>query len=690
MVGSDERGVLYGIGHILRKMRLSSQSIAIPKNLDISSTPRYAIRGHQLGYRPKTNAYDAWDVEQYDQYIRELALFGANSIEIMPPRTDDDLTSPHMKVPPMKMMKKTSEIIDSYGMDVWIWYPNMGQDYEHPDSLKKELQERENIFKSLKRIDVVFVPGGDPGDLHPDILFNWLEQVSKVLQKYHPQAKVWVSPQAFRPVKEWLDAFYGHANENPDWFGGVVFGPWVKTSLPEIRRIVNKDIPIRRYPDITHSLSSQYPVRDWDLAFAMTLGRECYNPRPVAEKDIHNALDEYANGSLSYSEGINDDVNKFVWSGQDWDPEIPVIETLRDFSRLFISPDYAEDVAQGLLALERNWIGPLLSNQNVELTCQQWQDLEKKVPGSVKENYRFQMGLLRAYYDAYIKQRLTYETDLERQAWEILRAAPRIGSENTLLQAENVLKQAWEKPVARDYRQKCELIADFLFEKIGSQLSVKKHGAKSGRGNFMDFIDNPLNNAVWLLSQFDKIKGETTEEKRVAAIETVINRTNPGPGGFYYNFGASATNEPVGSYPEWSIDPGNLQSPRISFGVGLHGEEWVHTIESKGFDGSATPLAWMNQVTTLYDTPLKMVLKNLDPEASYRLKIAYTGRFRSRISLIADGLYEIHDLFKTGIVPIHEYALPHEATKDGILELSWTCGEGERGAQVAEIWLIKE
>ena len=201
VVANDPRGVLYGIGKLLRNLRMKPGSISAPEDLDITTSPRYPIRGHQLGYRPKTNAYDAWSPAQFDQYIRELALFGANSIEIIPPRTDDDLISPHMKLPPIEMMIKQSEIIDSYGMDVWVWYPNMGEDYTHPDSIREELQEREDIFSKMKRIDVVFVPGGDPGDLHPDILFAWLNKVAKILNKYHPRAKIWVSPQAFRPTK---------------------------------------------------------------------------------------------------------------------------------------------------------------------------------------------------------------------------------------------------------------------------------------------------------------------------------------------------------------------------------------------------------------------------------------------------------------------------------------------------------
>jgi len=690
VVGNDPRGVFYGIGRLLRSLYMKPGLILAPKNLHITTSPRYPIRGHQLGYRPKTNAYDAWDPAQFDQYIRELAIFGANSIEIIPPRSDDTLTSPHMKLPPIEMMVKQAEIIDSYGMDVWIWYPNVGEDYTHPDSIRKELQEREDIFQRLKRIDVVFVPGGDPGDLHPDILFEWLKKVAEVLNKYHPKAKIWVSPQAFRPTKNWLDAFYKNVNLRHPWFGGVVFGPWVKTPLPKIREIVNPEIPIRRYPDITHSISCQYPVKDWDLAFAMTLGRECYNPRPAAEKVIHNVLDDFAGGSISYSEGINDDVNKFIWSDQDWNPQTPVIETLREYSRLFIHPDFSEDIAQGILALERNWQGPLIANKSIEVTLKQWKNMEKQVPPEVLKNYRFQMGLLRAYYDAYVRERLIYETALESEARGVLRNATIITIQEKLEQAESILNQMWEKPVAQDYKKRCWEIADYLFETIGSQTSVKKHRAKPGRGDFMDYIDAPLNNAIWLLSQFEKFRQIKDEQARLTALNELLNWDNPGPGGFYDNLGQTIDTPRLADYPAWEEDPGGLRSPQVSFGVGLQGQEWVHTVQAKGFDGRVIPLAWMNQITTLYETPLNVIYENLDPSSSYILKVAYTGRFQANIRLTADDKFQIHEMIKTGKTPISEFPIPKEATGDGKLKLTWTCGEGERGTQVAEIWLIPQ
>ena len=68
----------------------------------IATAPKYPLRGHQLGYRPKTNSYDGWDVAQWEQYIRDLAVFGTNAIELIPPRSDDAADSPHFPLPPMR------------------------------------------------------------------------------------------------------------------------------------------------------------------------------------------------------------------------------------------------------------------------------------------------------------------------------------------------------------------------------------------------------------------------------------------------------------------------------------------------------------------------------------------------------------------------------------------------------------
>jgi len=694
VTGSDARGVLYGIGKLLRTIEMRQGQILVPADLKMASSPQYSIRGHQLGYRPKTNAYDAWTPAQFDQYIRDLAIFGANSIEIMPPRTDDDFTSVHMKMPAIEMIAEQSKICDSYGMDVWMWYPNMNKTYEHPDSLKKEIAERHEIFKTVLRLDALFVPGGDPGELEPDVLFGWLETEAEILRQYHPNAKIWVSPQVFKPSKEWYAKFYEHVNKKYDWFGGVVYGPWIRTPLPEVKKLIDPSIPIRLYPDITHSISCQYPVPDWDIAFAMTLGRECINPRPEDEKYIHNLYAPLANGSISYSEGTNDDVNKIIWSCQDWDASSPVLENLREYARYFIGPDYTDNVAQGLMALEHNFRGPLIASQQVQRTLQQWQDMEKSAPQNVLANPRFQSGLIRAYFDAYIQRRLINETSLERQARNILENAKSSMSYIAISDAKNTLSKAFEKPVSPELKERCIALADSLFRSFGAQLTVEKHHAAGGRGNFIDNIDIPLNDALWLMDQMNSIEKLQNENKRLAAIEEMLNRTNPGPGGFYDDFGNPAAWKRIVAKKSWKEDPGSLESPRVSFGVGLTGVDWVHEVVAKGFEGQTTPLAWMNQINTLYDTPLEIEYDNLDPTAEYKLKIAYTGRFRSNMKLEADGEM-IHNYIRMGTKPMYEFDLPAKITADGKVRFTWTCGddykgEGERGSQVAEIWVVKK
>ncbi|HUX88469.1 MAG TPA: alpha-glucuronidase family glycosyl hydrolase, partial [Chloroflexota bacterium] len=104
IVGNDARGLLYGIGHLLRSLRLSHRRASLPSDLNVTTAPRYGLRGHQLGYRDKTNSYDGWDLRQWRQYVRDLAVFGANAIEIIPPRSDDRPTSVHFPLPPLETM----------------------------------------------------------------------------------------------------------------------------------------------------------------------------------------------------------------------------------------------------------------------------------------------------------------------------------------------------------------------------------------------------------------------------------------------------------------------------------------------------------------------------------------------------------------------------------------------------------
>lgn len=683
VAGNDARGVLFGVGRLLRTLRLSRRHATLPANFNIATVPRYPLRGHQLGYRPKTNSYDAWNVPTWEQYIRDLAVFGTNAVELIPPRSDDASDSPHFPLPPMQMMVEMSRLLDQYGLDVWVWYPAMDRDYGNPATVQAAIDEWAGVLSRLPRVDAIFVPGGDPGHTDPKLLMPFLEKQTASIRRFHPKVQMWISPQGF--TQEWLDSFLAYLKEqNPDWLSGIVYGPQVRVSLADLRARVPAKYPIRRYPDITHCRQCQYPVTDWDIAYAVTEGREVINPRPRDEAQIFRALSKHSIGFISYSEGCNDDVNKIVWSAMGWDPKTSVIDVLREYGRYFLDDAHADDFAQGLLALEQNWRGALIANRAVMTTLDQFQAMEKTAPPSLLLNWRFQQALYRAYYDAFIYRRLVSETGLEQQALARLDFADRTGSLRALSEAEEILDHAVVSPAAADLRARVFELGDALFQSIRMQLSVARHKAiEAERGATLDTIDVPLNNRLWLHRRFDEIRRLGDEHERLNEIRRIVHWTDPGPGGFYDNLGDVTRQPHLVRGMGFKDDPGCFQTPRFGYVIGMPYY-------------SLFPISWWHNAEAIYDSPLKMRYDDLDPNATYAVRVSYAGDGPGmKIRLLADDRYVVHGEISKPKPPVPvEYAVPAEATRDGRLTLTWyrEAGRGGngRGNAVSEVWLIKK
>ncbi|MGO8788793.1 MAG: hypothetical protein ACLQVL_15620 [Terriglobia bacterium] len=701
VAGADERGVLFGVGKLLRSLRMTKLRVEVDSNLGIKSSPKYRLRGHQLGYRPKTNSYDGWTVALWDQYIRELALFGCNFIELIPPRSDDDANSPHFTLPPKEMMIEMSRICDEYGLDVWIWYPAMERDYSDPATVSRELAAWGEIFKALPRVDAVFVPGGDPGHTEPKHLMALLEKQTRNLRQYHPQGQMWMSPQSFNQA--WLDGFLEILKGEPAWLGGVVFGPQTRVDLPTLRKLVPKRYPMRLYPDITHTMECQFPVPDWDVALALTEGRESICPRPEAFANIARRYLPYSAGFGTYSEGCNDDVNKFIWSALAWDPEAKVVDVLRDYGHFFIGPRFADDFAEGLMNLEKAWQGPLLANENVDVTLVRFQTLERSASPAELLNWRFQQGLYRAYYDAYVRRRLVYETDLYSQALDKLEEIHAVGShpvapvteepgdeasvngfDPTLViaQAQSILAKAFTEPVAQEERTRILQLAEALFQSIRMQLAVERYQAESvDRGGNLDTVDAPLNNGPWLTQRLRKILALPAALDQVHALEELLNRTNPGPGGYYDALGDIAGPTRLVRGLGSAEDPEMRKSALIGHDYPLPAE---------------MPTEWKCWAEALFDAPLRLHYSLLDPQARYRVRVVYAGDEPDvKIRLSCEGGAEIHPLIAKPQPPAPlEFNVPPEATAKGELTLEWTCeaglGGNGRGTQVAEVWLLRK
>jgi hypothetical protein len=681
VAGSDRRGAIFGVGRLLRELRIERTKVTIPTDFKETSSPQTPLRGHQLGYRPKTNSYDGWTVAMWEQYYRDLIVFGCNAVELIPPRSDDDRDSPHFPLPPLRMMTEMSRLADEYGLDVWVWYPAMDANYADPKTVEFALKEWGEVFKACPRIDAVMVPGGDPGHTPPKVLFPFLEKQAANLRKYHPKADMWVSAQSFD--KEKLADFVELVKAEPAWLAGVAAGPQVRVPLEELRRLIPKKYPIRDYPDITHSRHCQYPVPDWDLAFALTEGREVCNPRPTQMAAIYKYASPHTNGFITYSEGCHDDVNKMIWSSLGWNSDAKLEEILRQYARYFIGPIFESEFADNLLLLERNWVGPITENTGIAKTLQRFEYMETYGTPVMKLNWRYQQCLYRAYYDAYVKARQIYEWGLEGEARMELGFAKEGSSIQAMAKAEQVLNRAATHPTAPQLRARVGELAAALFQSVRAQLSVKKYGAIAiERGANLDAIDVPLNDSEWFRKQFRSIRELEKESDRVKRIEHDFLRPTPVVPGIVLDRPGDPERRLRLVMPStWEKDPAYFQNPLTGFGF------------RNGTLDSSRPRAWLRHAETLYDAPLTLKYTGLDPKATYRVKAVYNKeRINSTIRLTANDGVEIHPyLGKAG--EELEFPIPAAATASGTLELHWNqppgSGGSGRGCQVCEVWLIK-
>lgn len=686
VVGADPRGALFGVGRLLRMIEWKRGVARVPALLDVAAAPVSAIRGHQLGYRARANSYDGWDKRQYEQYIRELVIFGANSIENIP--FEDMQKSPHWPVPRAVMNRQLSEICDHYDVDYWVWTPAT---FDLTDQKRRaeELQTHEAFYRDCPRLNGIFFPGADPGKNSPEFVMPFLEDLAKLLAKYHPEGKVWLSTQGFNGSK--LDYVVKYLEEQkPAWLGGIVAGPQA-LSPPALRVRIPSAYPLRDYPDITHTVRCQYPVTWWDPAFNFTLGRECCNPRPLFYTYVHQQTAPGTVGFISYSDGCHDDVNKVIWNLLGVDPQADPRKTLIEYARFFFGSDVAEEAADGIMALEKNWAGPVATNPGIDGTLAVWQRLEQAKP-ELKDNWRWQLCLLRANYDAYIRHRQMYEAKLEDEANEIMAHARMRGSRGAMADALARLQRADSEPCRKDLRARVDQLCQALFDSIKLQTSVKRYQAsESERGCVLDFVDYPLNNRWWLEDEFSKIRQMATEQEKVARLEVLAHWEHPGAGSYYDALGTLAKSQHLVRGPELNTDP--LVPVR---GTSFPGFVW----DQGGY--SRLRLTWQCGIR-----PAEMVYENLDPAGQYSIRVNGRGAMtlyvnQQKVEPAPDTDTESGEtkaVAAAGSVRSPQFTnfpIPQELVRERRLVIDWSDPKEPRtpglrsGPYVAEVWLLKK
>lgn len=667
---SGIRGFIYGIGMFLRKSVYKNGSITLIKSIDGVYVPDKKIRGHQLGYRPLSNTYDAWTLDDYTRAYLDIMYFGANTVEHIPERANDRNRNELMKYDGNEFLALASEKADEFDLDVSLWYPNS------EDSSDEALENRRRVFDGTKRIDAVFPPGGDPGSLPADELIRRCGKIKKLLNENHPSAEMWPSAQAPHSIDNWGESLICELEKFPDFIDGVITGPNHAFPLAELRRRVPSKYPIRFYPDITHNLRCEHPVHfdrdDWNYALAASNGRESINPRPDEYALLHSLVSRYTVGSVSYSEGANDDINKAVWCALEWNSRAKTRDIIEDYARLFFYGADTDAVTDGIFGLEKNWIGAPENNPQIENTLDIFKRLAEEAP-SLESNPRYLMCLFRAETDALVRRRVLFENGLIDGATALI-------YDGRLDEAQKLLSQPYPDSIAF-LRKSLEENAERLFDALGIQLGTKRfHADGWERGAVLDTVDLPVTDRQWLLGRLEKSRELNTEEAKKYMLRSV-KRNDVMPDELYFSFaldGLDALGEK--QHGEFYIDTqadrpnkNNGSLPTSLFKL------YDHYSLHASFGGFAYDTDYVLMITYTDDTP--------DERCDFQIKAngrtVYSG---DRFGAPTNKRYT-EEMLPNGFTAVM-YKLPRECFENGCIDLEIT--EPFEGFKLGEFRITKK
>lgn len=662
------RGLIYGYSLFLRKCTFENGVVTLIKNITGDYSPQKEIRGHQAGYRTTPNTYDAWTYEQYFQYYLDLMAFGSNIIEHNGTKPKDNFRNALMKYDQEEFLIEASRLADIVDLDVSLWHAN--SDYETEE---EALETREKLYSNMPRLNIVFPPGGDPGELPADVFVDRCRKIQKVLTKYHPDAKMHPSAQAPHSIRDWGKVFCEKLEGKPEEIDAVIMGPNHAYPIHELRKRILEKYPIRFYPDITHNVRCEYPVNfledDWHYTLAATLSRESVNPRPTELRTLYRIFAPYTIGSVSYSEGVHDDLNKAVWSAFEWDCNADLREAVLDYVRYFMFGADEEKITDCIFLLEKSWQGSPEENPCIDLCYKMFCELIKDYP-ALSENWRFLQLYFRACCDKLVKMRRTFELKLIKEATEDLKKYNYSSSIEIL-----------NTPFSFQYnliRNELNTLAQKLFELIGLQLDVEHYCADSWeRGATLETIDNNVTDRAYLLSKLEYAL-TLTESERMSYIDNLISCRNCNEGEIYYSVALHGLN---------------------TLGVRQEGEFYMDVYADKPI---AKKLSMPMSMTKVYDHfSFKAKFGGFKADTDYIFKIAYKTDINPEITdhrIIANGvtIYEgpqfggtkdpefdkqmLVEGFETA-----EYVLSKDVFINGTLELE--IKENIDGFKFCEFWI---
>ena len=380
--GGDRRGVLYGVGKLLR----SSQFVPghfVPGAWRGVSRPAKPVRGIYFATH-FYNFYQTAPVEEIEHYVEELALWGMNTLAVWYDMHHFNGFSDPEAVVFRDRLRCILRAARRLGLDIHLLVVGNEAYANSPAALRAAPGGGRGGY-----YDVAVCPAKPAGkdyilgilgeyfdwarDLEPAAVCIWpydqggcgcaecqpwgsrgfmrcVEAVGALAREKLPGAQIVLSTW-YMDQKEWVDvarqvrARPGLADALLMEHFNAPFGP---APLAEGAAL---DLPVVGFPEI--SMHGMFP---W--------GGFGANPQPRRFHREWQAQQALLAGGFPYSEGIFEDLNKMLWLRMYWDPAVTVEDVLDEYVRHESGLADPQPVREAILILERNhhfrwWPGKL-------------------------------------------------------------------------------------------------------------------------------------------------------------------------------------------------------------------------------------------------------------------------------------------------------------------------------------------
>ncbi|MCE5218357.1 discoidin domain-containing protein, partial [bacterium] len=421
VLGESPGGVVAGVGKLLRACRYAPGELTMP-GLSLTDTPRLPVRGIYFATH-FFNFYHVAPLAEVDAVIEEFALWGGNSLCVwFDMHHFTGLEDPAAKAH-LARLKHFGQTAHRVGMQFGLTFiadeayagsPAELRPKPAPGSYGVELcpslpaglaligKWQAEELDAFGPVDFIWTWPYDQGGCACEQCAPWggngflkaSEQLAGLFHQRNPEGKVWLSTWYLDYIAgdlgEYPALFRFISEHKPAWFEGMIGGAGGEAvPAPLLNRPEADRYPLAWFPEI-----SMWGMQPW--------GGYGANPLPGLFTRLQDKLRGRIQGGWPYSEGIYEDLNKWLWCRFFWSPDTPSEDVLAEYASYYLSPETASDGVRLFQLLEQthphnNWYAHHLERAEDAWTLAQ--SIDARLPAWTRESWRWRLLHLRAEID---------------------------------------------------------------------------------------------------------------------------------------------------------------------------------------------------------------------------------------------------------------------------------------------------